>query len=85
MADKIEGRYPVGWLKDEPDKEAVKAELLAARPILEKLDKILQKKKANVSLGTDPDYMDASWPYKAAALSGYHRALDEVQKLIPKY
>ena len=80
MADKI----PVRWLKDQPDKEAVKAELLVARPVLERLDKIIQEKRIKASHGNQPDFLDAGWPYKAADMNGYFRALDEIQKLIPR-
>ncbi len=79
------GRFPIRWLKDSDDKESVKAELRAARPILEKLEQIIQEKKAYASLGHKPDFLDAGWPYKSADTNGYQRALDEIQKLIPKY
>ncbi len=80
-----DGRFPVRWMKDVPDREAVKAELRAARPALEKLAEILEEKKRDAFLGHKLDFLDAGWPYKSADMNGYHRALDEIQKLIPKY
>lgn len=80
-----DGRFPVRWLKDAPDRDAVKAELRAARPALEKLDIILQQKKLDGMSGCKPDFIDAGWPYRAADLNGYLRALEEIQTLIPKY
>ncbi len=88
MADEekpIEGRFPGRWLKDEPDRESVKAELMAARPALERLDQIIQDKRIKANLSIQPDFFDSGWPYRCADLNGYFRALDEIQKLIPRY
>ncbi len=82
---KLDGRFPVAWLRDQPDKEAVKAELMAARPALERLNVLLQEKRIKASRGHQPDFLDAGWPAKAADVNGYFRALDEIEKLIPKY
>jgi len=82
--EKIEGRFPVRWLKDR-DPEEAKAELLAARPALEALRTIIEEKRIHASHGNQPDFLDAGWPYKAADINGYFRALDDIEKLIPKY
>lgn len=83
--EQIEGRFPVRWLKYETDTESVKAELLQARPAFERLQTILDEKRIAASHGNQPDFLDAGWPYKSADINGYFRALDEIEKLIPKY
>ena len=79
----MEDRTPVAWIKGrDPDK--VKAQLKSASDVLEILDQIILDKKLTASSGLKPDFIDAGWPYKAADLNGYLRALEEIQKLIPK-
>lgn len=80
----MDDRIPVAWIRGSRDPEKVKAQLKSAEDVLEILDEIIQKKKLEASGGCKPDFIDAGWPYRAADLNGYLRALNELQNLIPK-
>ncbi len=75
---------PVAWTKGQPDPNAIKAKLKSSRDVLDLLEEIIQDKKIKASRGHQPDFSDAGWPMKAADLNGYLRALEEIEKIIPK-
>jgi hypothetical protein len=74
----------VAWFKGRKDPDTIKAQLSSSKDILEILDQIIEDKKLVASSGRKPDFLDAGWPYKAADINGYLRALEEIQNLIPK-
>lgn len=80
----MKDRTPAAWIKGRKDPDSVKAKLESAKDVLEILDQIILDKKLTASSGCKPDFIDAGWPYRAADLNGYLRALEEIQKLIPK-
>ncbi len=80
----MERNVPVAWTKGRTDPDAIKAKLKSSKDILDLLKEILQDKKIKASHGVQPDFLDAGWPMKAADLNGYLRALEEIEKIIPK-
>ena len=80
MAD----RTPVAWIKGQKNPAQIKAQLKSSKDILEILDQIIEDKKVKAFEATEPDFIDAGWPYRSADANGYIRALEDIQKLIPK-
>lgn len=76
-------RTPMTWLKGQKDPDSIKAKLKSSKDILDILDEIIVAKKLKASSGCKPDWIDSAWPYRAADLNGYLRALEEIQRLLP--
>ena len=70
------------WTKglDDEQKEKVEAEFKRAEPAMARLKDIIVEKEHKARRADD--YVDSSWPYKAADRNGYIRALQEVKTLI---
>lgn len=64
------------------DKKQVEDEFARAEAAMSRLLDILGEKELKAMRATSPDWIDAGWPYKAADLNGYLRALQEVKTLI---
>lgn len=74
------------WLSDLQGQEKIdmRAGLVASRPVLKRLTKLLEDKMSSVEssrLNRDK-YDKSSWPYFQADCNGYQRAISEIIKLI---
>lgn len=72
------------WTKglSEEEKEKRQEELKRAQPILDVLYKVLERKELDTLRATRPDYIDAGWPYRAADINGYLRAVQEIKTIL---
>jgi len=71
-------------LKTEEEKEKRAQALLNAKEVLDILYGILEDKELNALRAAKPDFIDSGWPYRAADINGYLRAVQEIKKIIPQ-
>lgn len=84
MTDKPKS-FPSGWYVNtskQDTREEIKNTVLRARPTLDML-KVIVERKLTIRTEVSPDDYDCpSWPYKAADQAGYRRAMLEILSLV---
>ncbi len=69
-------------LKTKEEKQKRQNELNAAKPILDTLTEVLEEKELKALKATKPDFIDQGWPYRAADINGYLRAVQEIKNIL---
>jgi hypothetical protein len=65
-------------IKDKEEVEEFQQRITLAKPVLERLNTIIEGKLATANANSTNQYDQASWAYKQADLNGYNRAMRDI-------
>jgi hypothetical protein len=65
-------------IKDKEEVEEFQQRIILAKPVLERLNTIIEGKLATANANSTNQYDQAAWAYKQADLNGYNRAMRDI-------
>lgn len=65
-------------IKDKEEVEEFQQRIILAKPVLERLNIIIEGKLATANANSTNQYDQAAWAYKQADLNGYNRAMRDI-------
>jgi hypothetical protein len=69
-------------IKDVEESKEFTQRITLAKPVLERLSKIIESRLSTANANHTTQYDQAAWAYKQADLNGYNRAMQDVLKYL---